>query len=235
MKMGWRRGASCEEMGKGLCMSDKTIIFVGQKTNTLYIMEDNNNKFISVVYDLSTVEPDGEQLVEQTTEELPFSFITGFGVALLPFEEAVKDLLQGGTFDFTLTPEQGYGEYEEQRVLDLAKEMFCDEGKFDDEHVKVGAVIPLQNQEGQVFPAEVLNVGDDTVRVDLNHPLAGKTLRFKGHVSESRPATAEEINHLVRHLAGEGCGCGCESCGTGCGDECNHEHHGDHCGCGHCM
>lgn len=195
----------------------------------------DDNKFISVVYKLHSVETDGEQLIEQTTEELPFSFITGFGVALLPFEDAVKDLSQGGTFDFTLTPEQGYGAYEEERVLDLAKDMFCDDGKFDDEHVKEGAVIPLQNQEGQVFPAEVVSIGSDTVRVDLNHPLAGKTLHFTGHVSETRLATADEVNHLVRHLAGEGCGCGCDHCGDGCGDECSHDHkHGEHCGCGHC-
>ena len=194
-------------------------------------MEDLKNKFISVVYDLYTVEEDCEHLVERTSEELPFSFISGFGVALLPFEEAVIGLETGGTFDFTLTPDKAYGNYENERLIDLSKEIFCDDGKFDDEHVRKGAVIPLQNNEGMTFSALVVDITDDTVRVDLNHPLAGKTLRFKGHVSESRPATEDEINMLVRQLAGEGCGCGCESCS----DSCDKDHqHGNHCGCGHC-
>ena len=197
-------------------------------------MENPTNKFISVVYDLFTVEDGQEHLVERTTEDLPFSFISGFGVAILPFEQAVVDLETDGTFDFTLTPQQAYGEYEEQRVLDLAKDMFCDNGKFDDEHVRKGTVIPLQNEEGMVFSALVVDITDDIVRVDLNHPLAGKTLHFTGHVSESRPATEDEVNHLVRQLAGEGCGCGCESCGDGCNDGCDQDHkHSDHCGCDH--
>lgn len=189
-------------------------------------MEQKENKFISVVYNLYTFSDTGEELVESTTEELPFSFISGFGVALLPFEDVMVGLKQGGTFDFTLTPEQAYGDYENERVLDLQREMFVTDGQFDEENVFVGAVIPLQNNEGTVFSARVLSITYDAVRVDLNHPLAGKTLHFKGYVSESRPATEDEVNHLVRHLAGEGCGCGCESCGEGCS-----HHHGEGCGC----
>ena len=89
--------------------------------------------------------------------------------------------------------------------------------------------------------AKVVKIEDDGVTVDTNHPLAGKTLNFKGKVIENREATEEEIQHLIKHMTG-GCG-GCGGCGgdhEGCNHEgCDHDHHHHHddgcgCGCGHC-
>ena len=78
-----------------------------------------------------------------------------------------------------------------------------------------------------------MDITDDKVKMDLNHPLAGKTLNFKGRVLEKREASNQEIQNLVNFLSGEG-GCGCGDCGGGCGDhECG-GHHDHGCGCGHC-
>jgi hypothetical protein len=54
---------------------------------------------------------------------------------------------------------------------------------------------------------------------------------FEGEVVESRTATNEEIQEMVKMMSGEGCGCGCGDCGGGCGDGCSDE---NNCGCGHC-
>ena len=81
------------------------------------------------------------------------------------------------------------------------------------------------------FYATVSEVTNDTVTVDLNHPHAGKDLTFEGEVVESRTATNEEIQEMVKMMSGEGCGCGCGDCGGGCGDGCSDE---NNCGCGHC-
>ena len=69
--------------------------------------------------------------------------------------------------------------------------------------------------------------------MDLNHPLAGKSLNFKGTILENREATNSEIQGMINRLSGEGCGCGCGDCEGGCGGECG-EHHDHDCGCGHC-
>ena len=116
--------------------------------------------------------------------------------------------------------------------MDLEREIFTINGHFDHDNVFVDAILPLQNEDGQRLFGKVLQITDSFVKIDLNHPLAGKELHFKGHIVENREATKEEIQALINSLSGEGCGCGCDECGSDCGHD--HHHHGDDCGCGHC-
>ena len=92
--------------------------------------------------------------------------------------------------------------------------MFCVDGRFDQEHIYVDAIIPLQNEDGNHFYGRVVEIGDQQVKVDLNHPLAGETLHFEGTILENREATEQEIQHLIKHLSGGcgGCGGGCDGC-----------------------
>lgn len=192
-------------------------------------MEAKNNKYITVTYELFVIGDDTKpHLVEKAPAEKPFQFISGFGITLEGFEAAIAPLEQGATFDFTLPKEQAYGEYVAERVLDLDKDIFSINGHFDHENIYKNAIVPLQNEDGNHFMGRVLDITDDKVKMDLNHPLASKALNFKGHVVETREATNEEIQNMVNHLSGEHCGC--EDCGGDCGDK--HQHGG--CGCGHC-
>lgn len=196
-------------------------------------MEQGNNKFISVKYQLYTNENGFNTLVEETSEERPFIFLTGFGVALEAFEKSVENLAEGDNFEFTLTKDEAYGDYFEERVVTLDREIFSVNGHFDHENVVVGAVLPLQNEDGNRFDGKVLEITETGVKLDLNHPLAGKTITFKGQVLENRPATNGEIEHLASLISGEHhCGCGCDDCSDGCDH--HHHEHGDGCGCGHC-
>lgn len=192
-------------------------------------MEEKTNKYIAVAYKLYTNENGTEEMIEEAPVDRPFQFISGMGLALDDFEKNVADKQQGEEFEFSLTKEQAYGEHEEERVLSLDREMFCIDGKLDEEHIFVDAIIPLQNENGQRFLGKVLEIGDSKVKVDLNHPLAGKALHFKGTIVESRVATNEEIQNMINHMNG-GCSGSCGDCGGNCGG------HDSGCegGCGHC-
>ncbi len=196
-------------------------------------MESTKNRFMSISYSLHIDDENGKHLVEKTNDNQPFQFISGFGVALDSFEQQLIPLEKGAKFDFSLTKDQAYGDYHDELLMEMDRAAFSINGHFDHEHVYPDAIIQLQNEEGNRFYGQVVEVGEEKVKIDLNHPLAGETLYFKGEVLENREATEDEINHLMKHMTG-GCGCGCDSCDHECGDGCGHEHHDGDCGCGHC-
>ena len=193
--------------------------------------EQKKNQFIAVAYKLYAVGEKSLEFIEEATEERPFTFISGFGITLPEFEKQIEGLNEGDKFEFKLTKEEAYGDYEQEHVVSLDREVFCINGHFDHDNVFVDAILPLQNEDGQRFQGRVLEITDKQVTVDLNHPLAGKELSFSGSVVQKREATNEEIQHLINHMNGEGCGCGCDECGGGCGHD---HHHEEGCGCGHC-
>ena len=178
----------------------------------------DNNNYIVLSYSLFA-EVDGERMMlEQTEEGRPFWFISGMEMTLPKFEEALVQLSRGETFDFVISKDDAYGDYDEEHIVDLDKKIFMPNGKFDDKLIYVDAIIPLMNADGNRFNARVLEITADKVTVDLNHPYAGLDLNFKGEVLENRPATAKEMEQMARMLSGEGCGgCGGGDCGD-CGD-----------------
>jgi len=174
------------------------------------------NKYINVAYKLYTDDEGERELIEEATTERPFQFITGFGTTLEAFEEEILKLNKGDHFDFTIAKNKAYGEYNDEHVIDLPKKVFEIDGHFDKEHIVVDAVVPLMDAEGHRFNCSVVEVKEDAVTVDLNHPLAGCDLNFVGEVTESREATNEEIEGMVNRMNGEGCSCGCDSCDGDC-------------------
>ena len=188
------------------------------------------NKYVTVAYELYTDNDKGiHELVEKAPIEHPFQFISGLGIALDSFENKILALTEGEAFDFVLKVDEAYGPYEQDHVIELPKETFAINGRFDKDMVYPGAVLPLVNADGMRFRGLVLELKDNTVIIDLNHPLAGKDLHFKGQVVTMRDATNEEIQALINH---EGCHCGgdCEGgCEGGCGG--HHHEHGEGC-CG---
>jgi FKBP-type peptidyl-prolyl cis-trans isomerase SlyD len=186
------------------------------------------HRFLAVHYQLHSVKDGERTLEEQTIREKPFQFISGFGVSLDALEQHVINLASGTEFNFTLTPAEAFGDYDPAGLHKLQREFFLIDDKFDAAHVYPGAIITLVDGEGHHFPAQVKIIEADGVTIDTNHPMAGKTLNFTGEVIENRPATDDEVNSLIKQMAG-GCG-GCGGCGDGegCGDGCNEG------GCGCC-
>lgn len=197
-------------------------------------MKITANKSVSAEYELYVDgETEGElELMEKATAQQPLSFIYGIGMMLPKFEENIFGLAVGDTFDFTINNEDAYGPYEDENVLDLDRSIFEIDGKLDTEMVYEGNVVPLMDNEGHRINAQVVEVTDTHVKVDLNHPLAGENLHFKGSILEVREATEKELAALTGGGCGGGCGCGDGGCGDGsCGDEEEGGSCGSGCGC----
>jgi len=191
-------------------------------------MKISTNKFVSLSYDLNVGEGDERELMERATEETPLEFIYGTNSMLESFEKNMDGLEQGSSFDFVLAPDEAYGEYDDENVVDLPRNIFEQDGKLNEEVIFEGNMVPMMDSNGNRLNGSVVAVKDDVVTMDFNHPLAGETLNFTGKVLTVRESTPEEIAAL---LAPQGCGCGCggheeEACGcsdkseSGCGSGC---------------
>ncbi|WDF54037.1 FKBP-type peptidyl-prolyl cis-trans isomerase [Mucilaginibacter sp. KACC 22063] len=149
---------------------------------------------VSLTYNLYVDQDGTENLVEKTTEEQPLTFLYGAGQMLPRFEENLSTLSTGDNFDFKLAAGDAYGEYDDEAVANLPREMF--QGA---DIPEIGSILPLQDNQGNRFQGQVVSVAEDSVIVDLNHPMAGQELHFTGTILNVRPATPEEQAHGHAH------------------------------------
>lgn len=182
-------------------------------------------KYVELGYDLYAIEPDGtEKLVHQTDAEDPEKIVFGVTRGMIVLLQAFDGLLEGD--DHSATADEAFGPYDPDQVVTLDKDLFLIDDKFDDEAIKPGALVPMMTADGFRINGLVKEVTADKVKMDFNHPLAGKAVRFDGRILAVRDATPEELKPA------QGCGCGCDHdhCGEGqdggCSDGC--------CGGGHC-
>jgi len=179
-------------------------------------MDISVNKMVTLSYVLRTEGKEGE-IIEQTPENSPLKFVFGLGQMLPAFESNLSGLKQGDDFEMTLTAQDAYGEIDEEAIVELSKDIFVVDGFFDEERFMPGNQVPMQTSSGQRLNGTIVDVDNDSIKMDFNHPLAGTNLHFTGKIIEVREATEEELMP-----SGCGCGCGCDSddCSTesGCCD-----------------
>lgn len=194
-------------------------------------MKIEANKVVEFSYEL---EVDG-QVVDRTTKERPLDYIHGTGSLLPKLEAHIEGMEPGATFNVTLSPADGYGEVDPSRIIDLPKAAFEVNGEVREDLLVPGNTIPMMNSMGGVIPGVVLEVSEDSVKMDLNHQMAGKTLHFTGEVLSVREATEKELTEGLHGEFIHSCGCGGCHGGSDCGGceggHCGEEHDGD-CGCG---
>jgi FKBP-type peptidyl-prolyl cis-trans isomerase SlyD len=176
-------------------------------------MKITDEKIVSLTYDLTVGENGENELMERATQEHPLTFMYGVGMMLEAFEKNIDGLQVGDKFSFSMTPEEAYGEYDEQKVVELPKKIFEVDGQFDAERISEGETLPMMDANGNRLMGSVLEVKKEVVVMDFNHPLAGETLHFSGEVIDVHEPTAEEIAAIAQ----EG-DCGC--------DDCNHDEEG---------
>ena len=125
-------------------------------------------------------------------------FVIGEHKVLPLFEKAVSEMLVGERKQITLSPVQAYGEYDESLLMDVPCGVLSGATGL-----APGKRITLMTKMGPINAA-VLEVGDETVKLDCNHELAGKTLTFDIELVRVKHESAVE-----HELHGEGCACGC--------------------------
>ncbi|MDE6042962.1 MAG: FKBP-type peptidyl-prolyl cis-trans isomerase [Muribaculaceae bacterium] len=185
-------------------------------------------KYTELVYRLYQIEPDGkETLVYESDEAEPEKLVFGVTRGVLPvLERALDGLAAGEKFDVTAGPDEAFGHHDPEQVVELGREVFEIDGKFDEENIKAGNRLPMMTADGFRIDGLVTEVTPTTVKMDFNHPLVDKTVRFDGEIKTVRDATPEEV------APAHSCGCGD---GCGCGDDCGCDDKADKsCGCNGC-
>jgi FKBP-type peptidyl-prolyl cis-trans isomerase SlyD len=195
----------------------------------------SKDSMVTVTYDLRLDGKSGE-IFESATEESPLIFLHGAGLMIPAFEEQLTGKKSGEKFEISIPAASGYGEINEEAVVELPLDIFKVDGKADEAMLTPGNSIPMMSAHGQRMDGIVVSVKDEVVTMDFNHPLAGEDLHFEGTVLEVREATPEELS-AAYSTGGCGCGsgesgCGSGGCGSGgCGDGEESSGCGSGCGC----
>ncbi len=138
---------------------------------------------VSITYQLSV---DGEVVNSADTND-PLEYLHGSGEIIPGLEAAIEGKTVGHKFSITLSPEDAYGEYDEENLEEIDKDSIPDD-------LEIGAVVEVEDEEG-VYLAHVKEIHDDYVLLDFNPPLAGKTLTYNVEILSARMATPEELDH----------------------------------------
>jgi len=179
-------------------------------------MEISENKVVSLIYELRKDDEAGE-VVESLTKNNPLTFLYGKGNLLAKFENNIQGLKKGDCFSFGLNSDEAYGPVEDSAIVDIHVQAFEVDGKVDYNIVNVGNSIPMMDNSGQRLVGVVMEIGNEKIKMNFNHPMAGVDLFFSGEITAVRNAATEEIANGHVHSIN-----GCDGCSgkDGCGGSC---------------
>ena len=157
-------------------------------------MQVADNMAVSIHYTLTN--DDGEVLDTSIGDE-PLVYLHGVGNIIPGLENALHGKVAGDKFNVHIAPEDAYGELMEEMIQVIPRDMF--EGI---DNIEVGMQFNADVSSGSGV-VTVVNIEDDDITIDGNHPLAGLALTFDVEVIDVRVATEEEAKH--GHIHGAGC------------------------------
>ena len=157
-------------------------------------MQIENGKVVFFHYALKD---DQGNEIENSADKNPMAILYGHGNIIAGLEKAMAGKSEGDRFDVIVAPAEGYGEKRENFTQRVPKKYFRDA-----EQLKPGMMTVLSVSGGGQRQVTVQKVGSSVIDVDLNHPMAGKTLHFAIEVTGVRDATEEELAH--GHVHGDG-------------------------------
>jgi FKBP-type peptidyl-prolyl cis-trans isomerase SlyD len=130
------------------------------------------------------------KLVDTSSSGEPLQFIQGMGHIIPGLEHELYDMRVGDEKKVSVSPGEGYGEHDPAAFMDVPRSAFPA-----DVPLQVGTELELRDQSGHPAQARIETVSDDNIRLDMNHPLAGKNLDFDVRITDLRPATEDEVSH----------------------------------------
>lgn len=155
-------------------------------------MQIESRKVVTLEY---TLTDEGGDVLDTSKGGEPLVYLHGSGNIIPGLESALAGKGEGESLKVTVSPEDAYGDRDEDLMQTVPK------SRFGDEELEVGMQFQARGPEGPVL-LTIVRVLADTVTLDANHPLAGKTLSFDVTVLSVRDATLEELTH--GHVHGPG-------------------------------
>ncbi len=143
-----------------------------------------------------TLTVDGE-ILDSSEEEGPLEYLQGHGNVIPGLEKALAGVKVGESKKVIVAPADGYGEVEEDAFMDVPMSEFP-EGV----PLEVGIELEVTDKDGDIMLVRIAEVGEESVKLDTNHPLMGKTLHFEVKVLDVRLAEAVELEHGHVHMEG---------------------------------
>ena len=137
------------------------------------------------------------QVVDESEPGQPLAYMHGRGQIVPGLEGQLEGMSAGESKKVVVPPSQGYGEHDPRGLQEVPREMFPPNATL-----QAGLTISAQTADGDVIPITIRELKGEKVVVDLNHPMAGKTLHFDITVREVRAATDEEKEHGHAHGPG---------------------------------
>jgi len=184
------------------------------------MMKIDKNTVASIAYKIHIDTPTGE-LIEFADERNPRSMIFGVDRIMLGLEKNLMGREENTEFDFSLSPDEAFGDYKNDLILDVTKSAFRVDGKINEALLYINNEISMIDNQGNRVKGKVLELGDETVKMNFNHPLAGKSLFISGKIMNVRVVTQEDLQPESSECCGGSCGCGSH-------DEDTHsDHHGN--------
>jgi FKBP-type peptidyl-prolyl cis-trans isomerase SlyD len=154
-----------------------------------WVVKITSGKVVSIEFQISDA---NGTILDQSDEGNEWTFLTGTGEIPVGLEVALEGKAVGDAFKVVLTPENGYGERDEELVQVIPKTDLGDE----DVELSVGDQLEAESDDGESWhTVTVVAIADDTITVDGNHEFAGKTVSFDVKITEVRDATPEELEH----------------------------------------
>ena len=128
------------------------------------------------------------KIIDSSEKNGPIQFLQGYGEIIPGLERQLIGLALGQDQLIIVSPEEGYGEFRKDRLVDVSLDDLPENMPL-----KLGTKLKMRDQNGKPLQARIHEIGDDFVKLNFNHILAGKELQFDVTVIEIRAATPEEI------------------------------------------